>query len=269
MNFASQCVWAGLNGNNYGTSTSGPIAWKNLPMDYTPGAADSSVIYWYDNSSSWQSCSAFLSYINANINNTTDTTVKAITDYIGSNEDFSGISDSLSQLVGSVLLFQNNGAPYHAVIVNSARGTARGDVYFCGNSPMRQNYRVSFGANSYDSIRIIIPQYLQIAIEDDNCKREGHFYPMAETDPTKRSTQCSKCGYYDLRLIASMLKPQDVGTTTTIFARTNYECYRISVNITHTDGTSIWEEAYNTSSISFPYTFAKKVCIPSMSMDVI
>ena len=253
MNFASQCLWAGLNGNNYDKDNSKPIGWKNYPMDIE-GAENTQT--WNIDTASWSSCGNFKTYIKTSGGNTTDTTVRASLYQVASQQDFGSLATST--LKGSVLLLANttDGAPYHALFVTDASGSARSEVKVCANNPMRQNITVSRCAFSTDAIYVIRPTRFQIAV-DSRCS-SGHTYPTAYADPTKKGTQCSVCGYYDLRLVGTMFKPLDVGDTETLEARVNYTCYSIAINVTHPDGTSIWYTANNTDTLTHTYTFAKK-----------
>lgn len=247
INFASQCVWAGLGGSN----TSSTIDSYDLPMDNSGNGI------WKANAANWITCSGFLNYIKNYGSSISETTLRATYSTINSNASFSGFTSS--ELLGAVLLLTKSDAnsPYHALFVTSVNGTSRSDVYICGNSPMRKNISVTYGAYASDSICVITPQYLQIAFGNTTCLANGHTFPVAETAVGSYHTVCSVCQYKDLRVVAVQKKPILIGTTSTISGSSNYTCYRMAINITYPDGTSIWEEAYNTSTISYSYTFTK------------
>lgn len=245
INFVSQCVWAGLGGNDSQSAVSN----HDAPMESK----------WNPSTSSWVSCTAFLNYVQNYGGNTTDTTLRATKlGVVGAYSDFTGYS--ASDLYGAVLLLSNYGYehdPDHALIVTSVSGTSRSDVYVCGNSPMRKNVSVADAAFSYQSIAVIKPQCFQMAYTNSSCQINGHTYPVVEVSPGTYSTTCQVCGYHDLRVVGTMLRPQKLGTTATIQGKTNQKCFRIAINITYPDGTNVWKEFTDTDTASFSYTFMK------------
>ncbi len=249
INFASQCVWAGLSGNNYTDAIQG----RNYPMDIS---GDSATTTWHSDSYSWKTCYGFQTYVEANSSNTSDTTLKANIYDVDSRTSFSGagIPGAPGSLKGAVLLVQGSGGNFgHAILISSATSNNFEDVKFCGNSPMRQNYTLYYDTTYCPyPMKVIIPQYFQIGT---TCAT--HTYPRLPSVPGGYSTKCSVCGYSDLRIVGQMTAPLSCGTTFTINANTNYDCYRIAINIKHSDGTDTWTEYYNTNTASCQFTFVK------------
>lgn len=253
QNFASQCVWAGLCGNNQAASISG----KNYPMDAS-GTGNTGC--WYENGSggfdsgrSWITCSGFQNYIIANYANPSDIT---LTGSWYTTETFSGISNQITSpahLPGSVLHVRGgDGSDLgHAIFITSASSLDPDDITYCANTSEARNERLG-AEETYvtNDVFLIIPIHFLV---DTSCTT--HTYAPMSTAPGGYSTKCSVCGRSDLRITANMTAPIPVGTMWTISGVTNYDCYRMAINIKHTDGTNIWYEFSNTDTATFPYTF--------------
>ena len=251
MNFASQCVWAGLGGNDMQEA----INWKNWPMDQSSSASTDSVWYATKNeaTSTWCSCGSFYDYIVDHGDDTSENTLKATYCEIESNEGFSGISSPLTTLKGAVLLVHGSDGDFsHAVFVNNATGTDYSDVYICANNVMRKNVPISFEGTYYSGnpIRIISPKYFYIKKE---CT--VHTYPTATTAPGGKGTKCLTCDYIDLRVTGQMTGPIPVGSTFTILGNANYTCYKMRICVQYEGNSGTWTEYYNTNSVSRTVTF--------------
>ena len=135
MNFASQCVYAGLGGATNACDTSfmdkdGKNKW-----------------YWND-WGAWISCSKFRNYI-------TSSDAKLNTLHCESTGDipfwYSG------ELTGSVAhVYGDAGELSHAIFITDSRSPARKDMYFCAHTSNRKNEKVS-AYYSTGSIYVITP----------------------------------------------------------------------------------------------------------------
>lgn len=261
QNFASQCVWAGLCGNNSETAISG----RNYPMDIVDGMNSSSGNYlWYENGDwghdpgkSWITCGGFRNYVESNASNTTNMTLKALKYDVNTFAGLSNYLISLNNIAGSVLHVQGrdeNGLVTrgHAIFLTSASSMDPDDITYCGNTSPAMNERLGAKEEYVDNpVTLIIPRNFQVVYPQ--CTT--HTYAPMESVPGGYSTKCSVCQRSNLRIETEMTGPIPRGTTWTITGIANYECYRMAINIKHTDGTNIWDTFYNTDTATKTFTF--------------
>lgn len=162
---------------------------------------------------------------------------------------------SVSDLPGSVLhvqTYDENGEEVdrgHAIFLTSASSMNRPDITYCSNSPMKRNEILSSSFYS-NPVSIIIPDYFQVPT---SCTT--HTYAPMQSVPGGYSTKCSVCNRSNLRITDTMYSPITVGTQLTLTATANYSCYRMAINIKHTDGTNLWYQFTNTDTATFAYRF--------------
>ncbi len=239
QNFVSQCLWAGLGGNDEAKSLeyiSNQAVQHHFPMNNS----------WYDtlndagHAGSWTGVNDFYAYVTGN-------NCEMVTTHTFSQDSFGQIP--VNDLRGAVLNVnpKDNGGFKHAVLITKAIGRSYGDVEICGNSPMRKAARLS--DQRYDSnMRLIIPSAMK---RRSACINGTHNFSGGHC-------KCSYCGFNKLTVTGTMLKPVPVGSTQTISASTNSGCYRIAVCVQHeaAGSTPLWTEYTNTSQVSRSFTFS-------------
>lgn len=233
QNFVSQCVWAGFNGNN----TASAVTSMAFPMNTSWNPYN-------ENSPNWSYLVSFYDYTNS-------ANCQMITTLGYVNGSFSGLSTA--QLKGAVIHMGTPAGDFdHAVLITNATGTGYDQVQFCSNTPMRKAVTLSseLAYNSFTSdLRIIMPTGM---------KDEGRICSGGTHAFSGNSCKCTRCGYSKLKVTGTMLKPVKVGTTKTITATANSNCYRLAIGIKHeSDAKKTWTEYYNTNQLSKSWTFSK------------
>lgn len=254
QNFVSQCIWAGFGGNNDASFfTTQNVSQIPMPMDNV-GVNRWDADQWYcikgngiGKTCSWAHTEYFHTYVTeSNKNYTNDGKNMRCDEYvIAAYGDFSKIG--ASNLTGAEMQVYGSGGDFsHAIIATNATGTNAKEIYYCGNSPMRQNAKLSdYNAHK---IRVIVPKYFTVK---NSCK---HQYT---TSSTGTPCECTRCGANKLTLTGTMLKPCEKLSTRTIEAKTNVKCYRIAIGITDPSGKVTWKEFMSTDKAAWSYNFKK------------
>ena len=222
MNFASQCIWAGLGGNNVASAT---IA-HSFPMD-ARGSYN-----WFSSqkkdyhTAAWSNCSGFMKYIENLRNNTSEPGMKVANYDIPSNTSFAGCNEDT--LLGSVMFVHGSSGDYgHAIMITDVEGTGRNEVFYTAHSPMAKHLRVGDKWNT-------CPIYI--------------YRPIAMlTDVTIASP----------KITVEMYRPVPRGTTLALSAETDVSCYRIRTSITKPSGGVSNHSSMNTSNSTWNYTFSE------------
>lgn len=227
QNFASQCVWAGFYGNNDSTA----IYSYAVPMD-TVGGSDT--LTWYGSSvqwnetSTWRGCDMFRNYV---IASSSDSGVGLYGDVydISANSGISGVS--YSTLVGAVIQVDGyvNGqsAAYnHSVVVDSATGLSRDEIYCCAHTSMAKHVKLSDLSQS--KAKLIIPRYFRTENSTANLIR------------------------------GTLMNPVQQGSSATISSYTMDTQYKMTMRIFTPSGTSVYQTVYNSAEINYLYTFSEK-----------
>ncbi len=250
MNFASQCIWAGLSGSDNATAVTN----GDRPMD-REGAYT-----WYrlrsgTNSASWQGTLSFNSYIN-NMKSapTTESGLIATTFDLSTGDDFSSVPSSVR--LGSVVL-GSMPSPSHAAIIVKVSGVGRNNVYVNAHNPSRVDWPVGYEWGT-DPLRIVsVGSYRH----GTTC---SHSYSSVSTGNGTDST-CNKCGYSRISVNPTMLRPQTVNSSVSIAAETGILVYSISYKIYSIGSNGIRSSTaiatgttvHNTNSISGSYRFTQ------------
>ena len=256
QNFVSQCVWAGLYGNN-------KLSYINsyaFPMD-TEGTGR---LKWfcdksgYDGDGVWANVNLFYPYVCNSSLESEPNGLRATTYSISTEENFTKVVGAPSSLIGAVLHVSTDGdgeADDHAVIITGATGTDYSLVTYCGNSPMRKAVKLSDTPSYYARTMHVIV----INSHSMTTQCATHTYPTYGTSiaPGGSATTCSTCGYCYLTVGGNMMKPFKTGLQKTITASTNTTCYRIAIGITTPSGTTTWQEYMTTNRASRTYTFSE------------
>ena len=252
MNFASQCIWAGL----YGSNSASAIQTVQAPMDNTGSSADQ----WYykashspDPNHNWLVTNNFWNYAKRCVGRTGEGIVMEC--FTANN--LNGLRNStptsgnatliVSEMSGAVLLVRNVG---HAIVCVNA---SFDEIIFCGNSPMRRIATNEDFPNYFSGqICIIVPkQYRSVS----TCS--GHVYETGSSSDGL-SAKCLNCGYLDLRITPYLRQPVPTGTTLDIIGLVNRPCYRTAIAISYNGGTASWTTYMNVSiSFSRTYTFSR------------
>lgn len=240
QNFVSQCLWAGLGGNETNEALeyiSGQGTNHHFPMNNS----------WYEilndggHSPSWTFVDSFHEYAK-------NSSGEMIATYCYANGSFSQIP--LSYLRGSVLDVNPNSDGYaHAVLITKASGSSFADVEICGNSPMRKAVSLNDELGDNRQVRLIVPTGMK---NGRSCGNSTHSF-------TGSHCKCNYCEFNKLTVIGTRLKPVPVGSTQTITASANAGCYRMAMCIKYdADGASeSWTEYMNTSQVSRSFTFTR------------
>jgi len=242
QNFASQCVWAGFNGN----SLYNEIHNHSFPMDseIDTTAPHPEETIWYGsadngNSGPWVATDDFYDYITSS-----DSQIIAVTGTV--NGSFAYIP--LYMLKGAVLHVNPNANGYaHAVVITNATGTSYSSIEICENSPMRKAVLLSDQA-FLSQMRLIMPTAMK---NGRSCTNGTHSF-------SGNHCKCSYCGFNKLTVKGSILKPIPVNSTQTITAIANSTCYRMAVCIKYDspNATEYWTEYMNTNQLSKTFTFS-------------
>lgn len=145
QNFVSQCVWAGL----YGENTEEAIDGKELPMITASGRE------WWATSSAkcsngtWTSISAFSTYVKDGGEGTIG--------LVGAVGDAGKIANGYA---GDMIHIKNSGGWYHTYIIVQATGTSGSrtnkDYYICAHTTNRRNETLqSFLGSSQSNLRLL------------------------------------------------------------------------------------------------------------------
>lgn len=222
MNFASQCIWAGLGGNNVASAT---IA-HSFPMD-TRGSYN-----WFssqqtdDHTAAWSSCSGFRKYIDNLKSNTSEAGMRVAKYDIPNNTSFAGCNEDT--LLGSVMFVHGSSGDYgHAIMITDVEGTGRNQVFYTAHSPMAKHLRVG---DEWNTCPIKI--YRPIAMYTD----------VIIASP---------------KITVEMYRPVPRGTTLALSAETDVTCYRIRTSITKPSGGVSNHNSNNTSNSTWNYTFSE------------
>ena len=236
QNFVSQCLWAGLGGNDELSA----VTQTQFPMNSS----------WYieqdgTHSGSWTATDPFRAYIKG-------ANAELIASYneidVSVTPSFAGYT--ITQLIGSVLHVTPSAESLlgHAIIITSANGTSFSTVKYCGNSPMRKAWKLSESGYTSNDMVLIIPQKM---MRGRTCGGGGvHTFSGSSCTCTK-----SGCGFVKLEVQGTPIIPVAKGTTYTISGTANATCYRMAIGIKAPSKQETWREALSTSSISLSYTF--------------
>ena len=225
MNFASQCIWAGLGGSNSSTDIENGSAMDKEGTSthqwYTEGAEGNS-------SYSWSSCSNFKAYVDNPVGGEKDL-ICATSEIASNSNSLLYTPDSLEGAIVQTKGFNSQGNPValgHVVFINHADGSRRDQVYFTSyntnwkNKLFSSRYPVTSNESAIDRLYVIIPQYMRGADEG-------------------------------LRLWATLCNSLPSGTLVPINGFANETCSEIKVEVYSPSGTLEYEETfYNTSYIS-------------------
>lgn len=251
QNFVSQCLWAGFGGSN----TQAAISGREFPMD-TIGAGS---YYWATTSSNsstaWAGTISIKNYLAA-VNNgnptnglITNFVSTSANSYTGSFEAYTG---STSNLVGSIVYVPGSENEFgHAIIITDATSKSFSDIYYCANSSMAKNKRLS-DSYSNTTVCLVVPSVMR---DGTPCTASAHNFSNTSGVACNR---CRYCGYVNLKVTADMLRPIAQNSTATVSGSASRTCYRIALCITTPSGVSTWLESLNTVSISRSYTFTEK-----------
>lgn len=235
MNFASQCLAAGLGFSSDSTS----ISDGNAPCD-SVGSYE-----WIPKTSPFISCGSFRDYLN-------DNTDANETGLVGTVVERS--SKTYTYKAGDVLHVDNgDGVPFaHAAIVTHGGSSSTARVSAHNND--RHNVTISFMWNTSSSIKLCrTTGYYTYS----DCT--GHTYTNPSVSSNGTDSTCNKCGYTKLHIDADTFAPLTSGSTETISASTSVRCYRIAVGVTAPNKTTTWLPAQmNSSTFSESYKFAEK-----------
>lgn len=255
QNFVSQCVWAGFGGND----TASSINSLSYPMDTTGTNVWHCAGNGLSKSTSWAGTLSFHSFFVNSSKETTGTRMYGETYEIPIGGNFSSVTGGSSRLLGAVLQVQGkdkdgkNVQYGHSLLITAASGTSPSLIRYCGNSPMRQSYRLD--EESFymaDKMRVLVPYGIKKTV---NCSDAGHTYAKSTTGT---SCYCTQCGTSKLQAEGTMFLPVPAGTTKAIQGTTNVTCFRLAIGITAPDGTTKWKEFLSTKSASWSYTFSQK-----------
>lgn len=225
QNFASQCVWAGFYGNN----TTSAIDAHGVPMD-----KEGSNI-WYGSSSmwgetpSWRGCDNFRTYI-TNSKNDSDIGIYGNIYDIAANSGVTGVS--YLSLQGSVIqvdgYLNQQLTPYnHSVVVDTATGLSRNEIYCCGHTNMAKHVKLS-EINSSCAAKLIIPSYFRSESSTGNMLKGRYMNPIAK------------------------------GTTTTVKCFTDNVQYKMTIQIHAPSGSYVSTSDYSCDELVFSHTFSEK-----------
>lgn len=257
MNFVSQCIFAGLGGNDL----SSDISNSAFPMDVRSAG-------WYYSSVSdytipW-TCADYFKYYTFGINSSSTVglrTTKAVIP-AGSTSFSSAViqtgSVSTSALTASVLpgaaLILNwtdseGDSRWHAVMVWKATSLSFNDVLLCENSPMRKGLSLNESGYSNMTIYYIKPHSMA---EDLSCgSYSSHNYVDGYLG-------CTRCNYTKLEVWGGpTTNPIPVNTTLTLTGTANATCYRMAIGIAYENESASWTHYYGVSSFSKSYTFTR------------
>lgn len=244
QNFASQCVWAGLGGSNNKDCIQGGA----IPMDRDGMQWHGDIKNGPQHSPSWTYTDNFYEYAIASTTATNESGLRCTTEQLERDENFSQFETNPAHLIGAVLHVRGKVDFAHAIIITEATGLNRTDIRYCGNSPMRKQYKLN---DNYPNqpIRVIIPEYFE---ERVNCTLANHIY--ANHSPWI-GCKCTACGHNRLKITGT--NPGCIAKGTyTIGGTANYPCYRMAIGITDPAGSTTWKEVLQTQSISTSYTFS-------------
>ena len=234
MNFASQCLAAGLGFSSDSTSITNGTA----PCDNVGNYK------WKPKTSPFISCSSFRTYLSSNSDS-------GETGLLGTVETLT--SKTHTYKAGDILHVDNgSGTPYaHAAVVTHTGDKSTALVSAHNND--RHNVTISWMWNTSSDIKLCsITGYYTYS----NCS--GHTFTNPSGTNNGTDSTCNNCGYSRLRIDATTFAPLSKGATKTISANTSIKCYRIAVGITSPSGNITWlPYAMNSSSFSSSYTFSE------------
>ena len=226
MNFASQCLWAGLGGSNDETA----IDNYDKPMD------NSGTYLWKKDVVYWTSCSNFRSYLS---NNTSESGLYGSTAY----DNFNSVT------IGTIIHGPGN-VPYgHACIVVNPGNLTRSTIEVSAHSSNQYHVSISYLFGTSSVAVNTVTAYKTVS----TC---SHSYSSISPASDGTDGTCNSCDYERLRIRVNALAPCSANTSKTISGLATINCYRMSASVTSPSGTVTWlGNAYNTSSYSTTYTF--------------
>ncbi len=267
--FASECVWAGLVGNNTITHINAKQA-----MD-TVNLTGGSYRKWCGRTPSgsgeespWRSTIGFRHYTQDVDLTVTDTDlVCRVTEVPSTSTNFGTSNDivgtgiiSSSQLLGAVLLVRGTpdgvNTPFrHAVVVTKALGITRSTVYFTAYNNCRRNARLSNYYNvssyNYDAIRVIIPKYMRNGNPTGGNYLYGELRPALAYNTTK--TVVGRAHSDVSALTIKIYNPSN----TLVYTETASNDRSVSKSVNF-NATGLWKVVVSGSSL-LPYTFMIRV----------
>ncbi len=235
QNFASQCIWAGFNGNNDSSAIFGLFR----PMD-----SDDPRWYSAGNSSSytpsWTGTRAFDTY-------TDDTGNGARIEAIKHGNYYSDIDISSLQLGDEIIV--NGGG--HAIIISDI--DSNGAYYSAHNSNSR---RVRLSDYTYNKGKIIRPvKYMYSKLYSDGGNHTFSSIPVS--DGVDASCDSSGCSHNRMQVSGIYSEPIPVNTSFPIWLYCSLRPYRVAIGIKPENGTATWHEALNATSTNVYYTFTQ------------
>lgn len=234
MNFASQCLWAGLGGSN----DQAAISNADRPMD------NSGSYLWKRDFSSFISCGNFRSYL---ANNTAETGLYGQTlELKGSTlNDFSSIS------VGTIIHGLSGSDPYgHACIVIDVGSRTRDTIKIGAHNKDYNDITLKALFGSTAPLMINNISYYKTV---SSC---NHTYSTISPSTDGEDGTCNLCGYERMRIRANNLGPCAKNTSQTISGFSTTICYQMSASITTEGGAVTWlATVSNASSYSKTYVF--------------
>lgn len=262
MNFVSQCIYAGLGGNDLATE----IATAPYPMD-VPDSTSNRDGWYYANAANYNwtwTCADGFKYYAFGINSNSSyglTSSKAIlpagstsfTDAQMQSGSLKSSEPTVYDLPGAALSINWTDSKtgeqcWHAVIIWKATSLAFTGVQICENSPMRKGITLSDSGYANKTIYYIKPFKM---VEDTSCgSRSAHTFVDGYLG-------CTHCDYTKLEVWGSVYNPLPVNTTLTLTGTANATCYRMAIGIAYENEAAVWTNYYNVSSFSKTYTFTR------------